>query len=161
MKDRKSVRRIYNGLHFKYTKKVGHETIIMPCACLIIEDGNGNILLQKRVDDGKWGYHGGAVEADEAVEDALKREVKEELNIELDEISLFGICSGPEYHHVYPNGDETSPIDIVYLCRKYHGEMKIQEEEVADVKWFGKDNLPANMCDNAARVIADYFNQIL
>ena len=62
-------------------KIVGHRTLIMPCACVIIGDGKGNILLQKRVDDGTWGYHGGAIEIDESVEDALRREVYEELNI--------------------------------------------------------------------------------
>ena len=64
-------------------KKVGHDTVIMPCACLIIDDGQGRVLLQKRADDGKWGYHGGAIEVDEKVEDALRREIKEELGITL------------------------------------------------------------------------------
>lgn len=138
-------------------KKIGHETLIMPCACALIEDGKGNLLLQKRKDDGTWGHHGGAVEVDESVEDALRREVREELNIELDEIKLFGIYSGKEYHHVYPNGDETSPIDIVYICSKYHGEICLQKEEVSEIGWFSKDNLPENIGKNPKQAILDYF----
>lgn len=141
-------------------KMVGHRTLIMPCACVIIADGKGNILLQKRVDDGKWGYHGGSIEIDESVEDALRREVREELNIELDEIELFGIYSGAEYHHIYPNGDEVSAIDIVYVCSRYHGELKLQEEEVAEVAWFNKDNLPENMSDNPRKPILEYFEKM-
>ena len=141
-------------------RRVGHETIIMPCACVIIEDGQGKILLQKRADDGKWGYHGGAVERDESVEDALRREVREELNLELDEIRLFGVYSGPDYHHVYPNGDETSCIDIVYVCGKYHGEMKLQKEEVAEAAWFGRDTLPDNLSRNPRKPILDYFSSL-
>lgn len=140
-------------------KKIGHNTIIMPCACLLLEDGKGNLLLQKRKDDGKWSNHGGAIEIDESVEDALKREVKEELNIELIEFSLFGIYSGANYHHVYPNGDEVSAIDIVFLCSKYSGEISIQKDEVVEVKWFNKDNIPSNLSNNAKQSIMDYFNE--
>lgn len=138
-------------------KIVGHRTLIMPCACVIIGDGKGNILLQKRVDDGTWGYHGGAIEIDESVEDALRREVYEELNIELDEIKLFGIYSGPKYHHIYPNKDETSCIDIIYVCEKYHGDMKLQEEEVSKIEWFNKENVPENISINHQDPIKDYF----
>lgn len=138
-------------------KILGHRTLIMPCACVIIEDGKGGVLLQKRVDDGNWGYHGGAVEIDESVEDALRREVKEELNLELDEIRLLGIYSGPSYHHVYPNGDETSCIDIVYVCGKYHGDIRLQPEEVAAVQWFGRDSLPGNLNANNRAAIMDYY----
>lgn len=140
-------------------KKIGHETLIMPCACLLIEDGYGNLLLQQRADDGKWSHHGGAIEIDESVDDALRREVKEELNLELDELSLFGIYSGAAYHHTYPNGDETSCIDIVYLCSKFHGEIKLQEDEVLQIKWFNQANLPHNISDNARQAIVDYFDK--
>lgn len=140
-------------------KIVGHGTLIMPCACLIIGDGKGNILLQQRADDGKWGYHGGAVEIDESVEDALRREVKEELNIEIDELELLGVYSGASYHHVYPNGDHTSCIDIVYACHKYHGVLSLQKEEVLQIKWFNKNDLPENLSDNPKRPIHDYLSR--
>ena len=140
-------------------KLVGHRTLIMPCACLIIGDGKGNILLQQRADDGQWGYHGGAIEVDEAVEEALKREIKEELNIELDEIQLFGVYSGAAYHHVYPNGDEVSPIDIVYFCHKFHGEIMLQKEEVLGLQWFNRHNLPENLRDSFKQPILDYLSK--
>lgn len=142
-------------------KKIGHETIIMPCVCVIIGDGNGNILLQQRSDDGKWGHHGGAIEVDENTFDAAKREIKEELNLELDEsdLELLGIYSGKKYHHVYPNGDETSCIDIVYVCHKYHGEIKHTDGEVKQAKWFNKNNIPANLSENPKDAIKDYFKK--
>ena len=134
---------------------VGHRTLLMPCACLIIGDGKGNILLQRRVDDGTWGYHGGSMEIDESVEEALNREVREELNIVPEEVALLGIYSGREYHHVYPNGDEVSPVDIVHFCHKYRGEIKLQEDEVSEVGWFNKGNLP-NLVTGHRRAIHDY-----
>ncbi len=140
-------------------KTVGHKTLMMPCACLIIGDGKGNILLQKRTDDGKWGYHGGAVEIDESAEDAVLREVQEELGIIPDGLELFGVYSGPEYHHVYPNGDEVSCIDIVYVCHKFHGEINFSDGEVSEVGWFNKQSLPENLSQNPRRPISDYLSR--
>ena len=137
-------------------KTVGHRTLIMPCACLIIGDGQGNVLLQQRVDDGKWSYHGGAVETDESVEEALRREVREELGVEIDNPRLFGVYSGPAYHHVYPNGDETSCIEIVFTCTGYRGEIRLQAEEVTRVEWFSRETLPENLSDNPRQPLLDY-----
>ena len=140
-------------------KAVGHRPLIMPCGCVIIGDGRGGILLQRRVDDGLWGYHGGAVELDESVEDAARREAREELGLELEELTLFGIYSGPDYHHTYPNGDETSCIDIVYACHRTRGALRLQPEEVAEVRWFTRDTLPPNLCPNHRQPILDYLSQ--
>lgn len=140
-------------------KKIGHETIIMPCACVIIGDGKGNILLQQRSDDEKWGHHGGAIEIDENTIEAVKREIKEELNLELDELELLGVYSGKKYHHIYPNKDEVSCIDIVYVCHKYHGDIQHLDKEVLKVKWFNKNNLPENFSENPKDAIRDYFKK--
>lgn len=139
-------------------KKVGHGTVIMPCACLIIGDGE-RVLLQKRADDGKWAYHGGAVEVDEKVEDALQREIKEELGITLKEFEFFGVYSGGEaYHHVYPNGDECSCIDIVYRCISYEGEFCFRDGEVSELEWFSE--LPENLSDSCVAPLKDYLKFI-
>ena len=140
-------------------QKIGHETIIMPCACVIIGDGKGKILLQQRQDDGKWGHHGGAVEIDENILDAAHREIKEELNIEMEDVGLLGIYSGKKYHHVYPNGDETSCIDIVYVCHKFKGEIGFEDGEVKQVKWFDKNSIPVNLSDNPKDAIRDYYKK--
>ena len=138
-------------------KIVGHRTLMMPCGCVIIGDGKGKILLQKRVDDGTWGYHGGAMEIDESSEEAARREAKEEANLDLGEMSLLGVYSGKKYHHVYPNGDHCSCIDIVYICHDYKGEMLTQKEEVSELRWFGKDDIQDNISINLQEAIADYF----
>lgn len=144
---------------FDLRKKVGHETLIMPCACVIIGDGKGNILLQQRRDDGKWGHHGGAIEIDENTIDAAKREIKEELNLDIEELELLGVYSGKKYHHVYPNGDETSCIDIVYVCHKYYGNLEHIDGEVRQAKWFNKENMPTNLSDNPKDAIRDYYKK--
>lgn len=138
-------------------KIVGKRTLIMPCSCVIIGDGNGNILLQHRVDNGLWSYHGGSIEIDEEVTNAVRREVLEELGIELEELNFLNIYSGKDMHYTYPNGDDVSSIDIVYYCHKYRGEFVYQKEEVKEVAWFNEDTIPDNMTPQNKRVIKDYF----
>ncbi len=141
-------------------KKIGHDVVIMPCACAIIADDNGRVLLQKRADDGRWGYHGGAIEVDETVEDALKRELFEEIGITPVDCTLFGVYSGPGLHHIYPNGDVCSCIDIVYLCKSYEGEIRFCDGEVTEVKWFSEKELLDNLSDSCRAPLRDYFRAL-
>lgn len=124
---------------------VGHKPILQVGASVILVNENNKILLQKRCDNGCWGYHGGSVELDEVVEDAAKRELFEETGLIADKLELFGVFSGPDAHYVYPNGDEVSNVDIVYICREYHGEIKRQKSEVDELKFFNICELPENI----------------
>lgn len=117
-------------------KYVGHKTIIQCAASIICVNDRGELLLGRRSDNHKWSYSGGSVEIDEKVEDCAKRELAEEMGLIADEIEFFCVNSGPETHYVYPNGDEVSNIEIVYLCRKYHGQLRKQDEEMEELRFF-------------------------
>lgn len=126
-------------------KTVGHRPLLQVGASIIVLDEQNRVLLQKRRDNHCWGYAGGSVELDEKVEEAAKRELLEETGLVVNTIELFGIFSGKETHYIYPNGDEVSNVDIVYLCRDYCGKLKGQESEVEDLKFFDIQNLPDNI----------------
>ena len=126
-------------------KEVGHRPLLQVGASVIVEDELGRILLQLRKDNHCWGYAGGSVELDEVVEDAAKRELYEEAGLIAEELEMFGVFSGKDMHYVYPNGDEVSNVDIVYLCKKYSGTLKCQETEVEELKFFDVDNLPKDI----------------
>ena len=126
-------------------KLVGHRPLIQVGASVIVEDPMGRVLLQLRSDNHCWGYCGGSIEIDERVEEAAKRELREETGLIAEEIELFGVFSGPELHYVYPNGDEVSNIDIVFLCKHYVGELKPQEGEVEALRFFAPDDIPENL----------------
>lgn len=126
-------------------KYVGHAPIMHPAASVIVEDERGRILLQKRTDNGCWGYCGGAVELFEKTEDAAKRELFEETGLTSLSMELFGVFSGEELHYIYPNGDEVSTIDILYICREFSGELKCQPDEVERLEFFDIDKIPENI----------------
>lgn len=48
-------------------------------------------------------------------------------------------------HDVYPNGDEVSNVDIVYLCKDYSGQLKACNREVSDLRFFTLDQRPENL----------------
>ncbi len=134
---------------------VGHRTIMQVGAGVIVVK-DGKILLQKRADDGKWGLHGGSVDIDESVEEAAKRELFEETGLIAESLELFGVFSGPDMHHVYPNGDEVSNVDIVFICREFSGEMRMQKSEVLELKYFVPNELPDDIFPLNVRPLKEF-----
>lgn len=124
---------------------VGHQPLLQCGTGVIVENNKGEILLIKRTDNGCWGYAGGSIELGEKVEDAACRELFEETGLVADELELFSVFSGDDTRYTYPNGDEVHNIDIVYICRKFHGEIKADMTETSDVKFFGTNNIPDNI----------------
>ena len=135
---------------------VGHEHVLQCGASVILINEKGEMLLQKRRDNGCWGYAGGAVELGENTEVAARRELLEETGLIADKLELYGVFSGAEQHYIYPNGDEVSNVAIVYVCREYHGELKCQESEVLELRYFPLDALPDNLSPPVANIIRKY-----
>ncbi len=108
------------------------KTIVVVSAVIVNE--KYQFLLTKRVDtdnfNGKWQLPGGEVEFAEIPEEALKREVKEELGVEIKIKKLipkvYSEVHG-DYHLIF----------LVYLCQlKSLNERIILNEEASDYDWF-------------------------
>lgn len=67
---------------------VGHCPLPMVGAAALIVEEQNRLLLLKRSDSGCWGTLGGSVELGEVVEAAARREVREEISLELGELTL-------------------------------------------------------------------------
>ena len=139
-------------------KIVGHRPLLQVGASVIVEDSHGRILLQLRSDNHCWGYAGGSVELDEVVEDAAKRELFEETGLIAEELELFGVFSGVDCHYIYPNGDEVSNVDIVYVCKKYTGTLLCQAGEVDDLRFFSVDEIPESISPPVRKALMKWVN---
>ncbi len=128
----------------------------MPCSSVIVMNENNEILLQKRKDNNLWAIHGGAIEIDERIEDTAKRELFEETGLIADELSFFKVYSGKEFNHIYPNGDSVYIIENIFVCKKYHGNINLQKEEVIELKFFNINELPKEMMLRNKEIIIDY-----
>lgn len=149
-----------SGYIMDLRKIVGHRTLIQCAGSVIIEDEKGRVLLGKRTDNHLWGYSGGSVEIDEKIEDCACRELTEETGLIADELEFFMVNSGKEVHYIYPNGDEVSNVEIIYLCRKYHGGLKAQEEEIEELRFFEPKEVSLEMISPPIRpVMKKYLEQ--
>lgn len=140
-------------------KIVGKRPLLQVGASVIVENEKGEILLQLRSDNKCWAYAGGSVELDEVVEDTAKRELYEETGLVANSLELYGIFSGKETHYVYPNGDEVSCVDIVYICRDYSGELTCQEGEVDELRFFAVDEVPDKISPPIRHIIAKWVEE--
>jgi mutator protein MutT len=123
---------------------VGHSLLLVPAAVACVRDEGGRILLLRRSDgEDLWGFPGGAMEPDERAADAVVREVREEIGLEVEPVELIGVYSAPEFAFVYPNGDRVQPVTLFFECRVVGGDLQPDQEEVLGARYFGpKDVLP-------------------
>ncbi len=120
---------------------VGHRPLLLVGAgAVIIRDDE--VLLQRRADNGKWTINGGCVEIRESTEEAMCREVFEECGLKPTKYELFNVFSGEDVHNIYPNGDECYFVNVVYLVTEWSGELKKQDSEVLELRWFKYSELP-------------------
>lgn len=87
-------------------------------AAAIIVNDKGQILLQSRADNDRWGLPGGCQELGERFEDTVIREAKEETNLDVSEenLELIAIVSGNSRRNEYPNGDVVINNTALYMC---------------------------------------------
>ncbi|RWZ54676.1 NUDIX domain-containing protein [Halobacillus fulvus] len=134
---------------------VGHEKVIMVVAGAFVFDEEKRVLLQKRTDNGKWGFPGGFMELGESLEDTARREVHEETGLTLGELELFGIYSGPQYDKTFPNGDQTALVLVQFRCDAYSGELVEGNEESMENRFFALDELPEDLFSEHEMLVED------
>ncbi|MEZ4637208.1 MAG: alginate lyase family protein [Caldilineaceae bacterium] len=104
----------------------------------IIQDNR--ILLTQREDFEVWCLPGGGVEAGESLEEAARREVFEEIGLDVEITRLVGIYSIPE------DGVGSGHI-AVFAGRATGGELTLDPNEVIAADYFSLDTLPDAMLD--------------
>lgn len=141
-------------------KNVGHAPLMTTACGVIIENLKGEILLQQRKDNGKWGIPGGAMEIGEKYMDVAKREVLEEVGIEIENLYLFGIYSGEDRIIIYPNNDICCVTSIVFKTTEYKGEIIQETDEALNHVFFSRDKLPHNINEFDKKYIEDWKRNI-
>lgn len=110
---------------------------------IFIINDDGKVLLQKRsankrFSPNKWGLCAGHVEANESLENAALREIKEEVGLDITSKELI-----PYGEREITISDSNSHITYFYYirCNKKENEFAIQTEELSEVKWFNIDEI--------------------
>lgn len=106
---------------------------IEPCIIVLVSKEDKILLVRHTYrNQDIYACIAGFIEAGESAESAVKREVFEEVGLKIKNIKFAGTQSWP-----FPD-----QLMLAYYAEYESGEIKIQPEEIADAKWFSKDNLP-------------------
>ena len=119
-----------------------------PTVSAIITDSQGEyFLLARRKFDplkGYWDIPGGFLALGESLEDGLRRELREELEIEIRIIESLGSC--PDLY-----GEDLTPtIDIFYLATIIEG-VPTARSDVSEFRWFNRNEVPSNIAFECVR----------
>ncbi len=142
-------------------KLVGHYPLIMVGAAVLILDEQERLLMQKRADNGTWGIPGGMMEPDEKFEETARRETLEETGIEVGQLELFNIYSGPELFYEYPNGDQVYNVSVIYKTSDYRPTRQKTDGEGREMRFFAVDELPENISPPIRPIIAELKQRML
>jgi len=117
--------------------------IKLGCGALIINEKNEILLIKRgsraKTERGVWSRPGGGVEENETVEEALRREIKEELGIEIEILEPFDFKE-----HFSDNGQRW--LALGYLAKIKKGRPKIMEPgKIEEMRWFSLDEIPENL----------------
>ena len=141
------------GYIMNLRERVGHSPLIGVGATTLVFNNKNELLLNLRSDTNTWGIPGGSKELDETLEECAVRELKEETNINVNDLKLITVLSGKEYYFIYPNEDELDCVIALYKVSNYEGELNINDGESKKLKFFSLDNLPE--LESRAKAIID------
>lgn len=112
----------------------------------LVRNGRDELLLCRMSDDrgvfpGKWGLTGGGVEPGERMTDALRRELREEVGLEVTDVRPAFFKDG-DYEKTFPDGSRRRVymIFLLFHCRAV-GEEVTLNDEFAEHAWVPDERL--------------------
>jgi len=116
----------------RWSMRVTHTRFTVTAGAIIFNDRGQVLLLKHRFRAGSgWGLPGGFLERGEQPLDALKRELREEIEMEIESAKLYHARSFRKPRQV----------EILFLCRA-NGDVKPRAMEVERAEWFSLETLP-------------------
>jgi ADP-ribose pyrophosphatase YjhB (NUDIX family) len=103
-------------------------------AMCAIERADGALLLVRHSYRPRWGIPGGLCRSGEAVDVGARREVREEVGVDVELLGEPGVVVDPYERRV----------DVVFAARPEDGDAAAspQSPEIVECRWFAPDDLP-------------------
>ena len=108
---------------------------LVVAASAAVIDGEGRLLLQRRVDNGLWAMPGGVMEMAESLPQAAVREVREETGYEVEVTGLVGTYTDARHVIAYSDGEVRRQFNVCFRARVVGGELAVSDES-HEVRWF-------------------------
>jgi 8-oxo-dGTP pyrophosphatase MutT (NUDIX family) len=134
---------------------IGTKLVLMPSVAALVFDDAGRVLLARHSTGGGgvWSTPGGAIDPDESPQDAVVREVWEELRRAVEPIRCLGTVGGRDFRITYANGDEVAYVITAFECRLLGGEMQPDGDEVLEARYFAADELRSLVLSNWGKTV--------
>jgi ADP-ribose pyrophosphatase YjhB (NUDIX family) len=116
---------------------------------IIALEDKGIILIKRAKEPFGWAIPGGFVDYGESLEDAARREAREETSLRVELSGQLGAYSAPDRdprHHT---------ISVVFLASA-QGKPEARDDAL-EVGVFTKEDLPSSLAFDHAQILADYF----
>lgn len=131
--------------------RISHIPFIQTGSSIVVRNELGQILLQQRSDNGKWGLPGGCQDLGENLKTTAIRELYEETGIKVNEedITLIDTLSGKSRKRMYTNGDIVYNNTSLYLVDVNSKDIHINiDSESIKLEFFDINKLPESMHDD-------------
>jgi 8-oxo-dGTP pyrophosphatase MutT (NUDIX family) len=129
---------------------------LVPAASVVVVDSDGQVLLQRRTDNGMWALPGGVMELGESLAGCGIRETLEETGVTVEITGIVGTYTNPGHVFAYDDGEVRQEFSICLLGRPVSGELRVSDES-HEVAWFTPaetDGLP--MVASIRKRLADW-----
>ena len=132
----------------RWTTRLSHPRFAVTAGAIITDPRGRVLLLKHRFRPGTgWGMPGGFIEEGEQPEDAVRRELREEVGLEVDQLKLFTTRAFRV----------PKQVEIVFCCHAL-GDTDRLNFEIQKAVWFSPDDLPEELPKDQARLIKRALN---
>lgn len=136
--------RVPRGLR-RMTMRATHARFTVTAAAIVVDTQGRVLLLKHRFRPGAgWGIPGGFIEAGEQPDEAVRRELREEVGLELGGVEVVTTRTFKKPRQ----------IEIVFRCRP-RGDASPQSIEIRKASWFSIDSLPQGLPPDQQRLLRD------
>ena len=115
--------------------RLAHTRFTVTAGAVIFNDKREVLLLKHRFRAGSgWGLPGGFMEQGEQPSDALRRELRDEIGLEVDDVEMFAARSFRK----------PKQVEVLFRARA-NADVKSLTIEVERAEWFALDSLPEGL----------------
>lgn len=118
---------------------------------LILRNSDATLADSDMHLEGTWTLPAGKVKYGETLLEAARRKVKEEVNLDINNIKIISVADDINEYAAF--------LTIGLLSENYDGIIDLgNTKEHIDYKFYDLDNLPLNLCDPSKKIINNYKN---
>lgn len=132
--------------------KFKKDHVVTSVVAVIINDAGEILLTRRNISpfQGDWVMPGGKIDLGEQIVRALRREVMEEVGLDVEVQSLLDV-----FEHVTPGEDHYHFVILYYRCHPLGSDIVHNNAEVAEARWVDPEDLHGYKMPEGTRFILE------